>query len=212
MVTKAFKIYGREGHRQKESFSPSQTCDWSEEGKTRRVALLNSDMTGTNEYSLLVITRDSEEEVRAELDGQINDGFFENSYVGNVVELENVSFENDYNLYELELPEVVIEKLKQVCENPQTLLKQVWENPQTLPKGKKKLIGYYDMVTDKVHIVYSVYTEFLSVYEQVTFFSRKGNGADLLEAMQRNLKTGTFLTPWKGDTYKCIFKKGRIRT
>ena len=49
-VTRVWKVYGANGHRQRASFAPSATYDWSSEGDVRKVALENADMTGTNEY------------------------------------------------------------------------------------------------------------------------------------------------------------------
>lgn len=44
-------------------------------------------MTGTNEYTIIRITRNTAEECERELDGQISDGFFENCVVGKVIEV-----------------------------------------------------------------------------------------------------------------------------
>lgn len=90
-VTKRFRVYGYfDGeiyHRQRESFAPSLYNDFSnEETGTRLLNILNYDVTGTHKYSILEITRDTEKEVYEELDGQISDGFFENSQIGAVVE------------------------------------------------------------------------------------------------------------------------------
>lgn len=81
-VTRTWKVYGAEGHRQRESFSKSTKYDLSENGETRIVEVINSDQTGTNEYSIIRITRDTAEECEEEFDGQLSDGVFENSRVG----------------------------------------------------------------------------------------------------------------------------------
>ena len=44
-------------------------------------------MTGTNEYVIIRITRNTAEQCERELDGQISDGFFENCVVGKVIEV-----------------------------------------------------------------------------------------------------------------------------
>lgn len=88
-MRKEFKVYGLPGHRQRESFGKSVYYDFSEDDDTRIIELINSDKTGTNEYSILAITRDTEEEVYAEMEGQIYDGAFENSKVGMVTEVLN---------------------------------------------------------------------------------------------------------------------------
>lgn len=87
--TKAWKIYGKEGHRQRESFSSSYKYDFSKEGRTRVLEVFNSDKTGTNEYTILRVTRDTKEECDEEMQGQIFDGIFENSNVGEIKEIKN---------------------------------------------------------------------------------------------------------------------------
>lgn len=87
-ITRAWKIYGAEGHRQRESFAPSYIYDWSEGEKTRIIEVENSDKTGTNEYSIIRITRNTTEECEIELEGQLSDGIFENSRVGSWEEIK----------------------------------------------------------------------------------------------------------------------------
>lgn len=86
--TIAFKVYGRDGHRQGVSFGESTNWDWSSEHDgIRRIKELNSDITGTNEYTIVVITRNTEEEVRDEFEGQLSDGIFENYNYGRIEEV-----------------------------------------------------------------------------------------------------------------------------
>ena len=87
MFTKAWKVYGMEGHRQRESFNPSYAYDWTEGENVRKIEVENSDKTGTNRYSIIRITRNTAEECERELDGQISDGIFENARVGEIVEI-----------------------------------------------------------------------------------------------------------------------------
>ena len=86
-VTRTWKVYGAEGHRQRESFCGSQKYDFSENGKVRILEILNSDQTGTNDYSIVRITRQTAEECQEELDGQLSDGIFENSSFGKIEEI-----------------------------------------------------------------------------------------------------------------------------
>ena len=86
-MTRAWKIYGAEGHRQRESFNKSCKYDFSEGSDVRIIEVDNSDKTGTNEYSIIRITRNNFEECEEELRGQLSDGAFENSRVGKVVEI-----------------------------------------------------------------------------------------------------------------------------
>ena len=88
MVTRVWKVYGADGHRQRESFNQSHYYDWSNERLgIRRIWIWNSDITGTHAYTVLFITRNTADECEAELDGQISDGIFENCCVGRVVEI-----------------------------------------------------------------------------------------------------------------------------
>ena len=91
-VTKAFKVYGQGEHRQRESFCKSYSYDFSRENYTRFITVLNADVTGTNEYSLVIITRDTEEECFDELNGQLSDGIFENSRTGFVKEVDLMNY------------------------------------------------------------------------------------------------------------------------
>lgn len=90
MVTKAWKVYGAPGHRQRESFAPSSHYDFSNDNGTRIIETLNSDITTTNEYSIIQITMNTPEECDRELDGQLFDGVFENYNFGAVVEIDPV--------------------------------------------------------------------------------------------------------------------------
>ena len=94
MTTRTWKVYGYEG-RQRASFSSSAKYDWSSEGKTRIVEILNSDKTGTNDYSIIRITRDTADECFMELNGQLSDGIFENCRVGAITEITDEQGESD---------------------------------------------------------------------------------------------------------------------
>lgn len=87
MVTKIYKVYGKDGHRQAVSFQKSKTYDFSNGENIRILELKNSDITGTNDYTLLMISRNTTEEVKSELEGQISDGIFENYNVGKIEEV-----------------------------------------------------------------------------------------------------------------------------
>lgn len=88
MVTKTFRVYGREGHRQRESFFPSEKYDFSSEADgIRIIETRNSDITNTNDYTEVVITRNTADECDRELEGQWSDGLFENSNYGRIEEI-----------------------------------------------------------------------------------------------------------------------------
>lgn len=86
-VTKSYKVYGVDGHRQRESFNDSYKYDFSEDDEICIIEVENSDRTGTNDYSIVHITRNTIEECEAEFSGQLSDGIFENSRVGKIEEL-----------------------------------------------------------------------------------------------------------------------------
>lgn len=108
MTTRFFKVYGKSGHRQRESFNYSSefTCY---SGET--IAVLNSNITGTNLYTLLRITAESEEACMEALKGQISDGIFENSAVGYVGEIKEADFMEIFNRQKLYLDEYLNEIL-----------------------------------------------------------------------------------------------------
>lgn len=85
-VTMTWKVFGAEGHRQRVSFQPSVRYDFSRGEATRIIELECSDKTGTNDYVIVRITRNSADECVDEFNGQLSDGIFENARVGNIVE------------------------------------------------------------------------------------------------------------------------------
>ena len=87
MIKRSWKVYGMDGHRQRISFGKSVKYDWSKDGQIRIVELENADKTGTNDYTIIHITRNTAEECEAELDGQLTDGIFENSRFGHIEEI-----------------------------------------------------------------------------------------------------------------------------
>lgn len=88
MITRIFRIYGVEGHRQRESFRPSYRHDLSCGRVTRIIEVENADITGTNEFTVVKITRNSYDECYQELLGQLTDGIFENSRTGRFEEID----------------------------------------------------------------------------------------------------------------------------
>ncbi len=87
-ITRSWKVYGMDGHRQRESFFDSYIYNWTKGNDIRVIAVDNCDRTGTNEYSVVHITRNTGEECEEELLAQISDGIFENSRVGDYIEIE----------------------------------------------------------------------------------------------------------------------------
>lgn len=87
-VTRRWRVYGENGDSQRESLSPSAWYNFSEPGEIRLIQVLNSDVTGTNEYTEVVVTRNTIDLCDEEMEGQITDGIFENCRVGKVIEIE----------------------------------------------------------------------------------------------------------------------------
>lgn len=86
-VTRAWKVYGADGHRQRESFFPSYKYNFSQNGETLIIEVENADKTETNDFSIIRITRGTAEECQNEFYGQLYDGIFENSRTGRIEEI-----------------------------------------------------------------------------------------------------------------------------
>ncbi len=85
-ITKRFRVYGLDGHRQRASFGKSDRFyTWD---NLAEITCLCSDRTGTNEYVELIITC-PEWDSYHELEAQISDGIFENCRVGKITEIVN---------------------------------------------------------------------------------------------------------------------------
>ena len=84
---KVYHVYGEYGHRQKESFYESY--ELLNENNNTIICINNSDITGTNDYSEIVIIAKNEKECDEILDVQLTDGIFENSKTGKVVAVRN---------------------------------------------------------------------------------------------------------------------------
>lgn len=82
MYTIMAKVYGRTGHRQKMSFNRSIFSKWAYPDDITRINILNADITGTNEYSVVIITCENKDKAHSTLNGQISDGAFENYNTG----------------------------------------------------------------------------------------------------------------------------------
>lgn len=95
-MIKMYKVYGAAGHRQRESFSPSYKFEDFEKIKT---TVLNADITGTNNYSIVIFEADTKEKIEEALNGQLYDGIFENSAYGITEEIKDEEFDRYVNLY-----------------------------------------------------------------------------------------------------------------
>lgn len=82
------KVFGKDGHRQRESFGKSYKYDFSQNNNIRIIEVTNSDKTNTNGFSILAVTRNTRKECLQEIEAQISDGIFENSAVGKIEEIK----------------------------------------------------------------------------------------------------------------------------
>ena len=96
MVTKGYLIRGAYSHvderyhRNRESFFPSCYHDFTgyrEGDGVRIIRELNSDILGTNDYNIVIITRETAIQCDDEMSGQWSDGIFENCNVESPTEL-----------------------------------------------------------------------------------------------------------------------------
>lgn len=76
----SFLVYGRKGHRQRETFFASN-CFIDCTGTA--AVTLNADVTRTHEYSIVMIEGEDLLDATDRLNAQIDDGIFENSVTGN---------------------------------------------------------------------------------------------------------------------------------
>lgn len=95
-MIKMYKVYGVEGHRQRESFSPSYKVTTF---SNVTISVINSDVTGTNKYSLMKLEGDNETQLEDEFEGQLSDGVFENSAYGITEEIKDKEFDKYVNKY-----------------------------------------------------------------------------------------------------------------
>lgn len=87
-ITRTWKVFGADGHRQRISFGSSIHWDFSNETDGVRIIDVDcEDRTGTNEYVIVRITRNTAEECEQEFSGQLSDGLFENSRFGKIEEI-----------------------------------------------------------------------------------------------------------------------------
>ena len=87
MKTRTWIVYGADGHRQAASFGESVRWVWTKGNNIRIFECLNYDITGSHDFSIVHITRNTAEECEEEFWGQISDGYFENDRVGRIVEI-----------------------------------------------------------------------------------------------------------------------------
>ncbi len=97
-VTKVWKVageyYNGVQHPIKESYEPSYKFDFSDEDDTRIIEVMCSDITGTNDFCVVRITCNTEEECYEEMEGQRADGIFGNQHTNLPEEIDGTEYEN----------------------------------------------------------------------------------------------------------------------
>ena len=110
MVTKGYLIRGAYSHvderyhRNRESFRPSSYHDatgYRESDGIRIIKILNSDILGTNDYNVVIITRETAVQCDDEMFGQWSDGIFENCNVESPTELGAEETQKYIDMFEL---------------------------------------------------------------------------------------------------------------
>ena len=87
-TTKVWKVYGMNDHRQKESFNESYEYDFSSMDEVRVIEVINTDrLNNENRYTIVRITRNTEDECIEEIEGQVSDGIFENCRTGDIKDI-----------------------------------------------------------------------------------------------------------------------------
>ena len=78
---KEWKVYGADGHRQRESFADSFSFNTM---NGAFIMVRNYDMTGTHEFTKVIILAKTEKLCNEEFEAQLTDGVFENSKTGKI--------------------------------------------------------------------------------------------------------------------------------
>lgn len=83
MVRVTFRVFGKDGHRQRASFGES--FEFSMFGGSTHIECVCEDRTLTNNFVEVIITADSFKRCVNELNAQLSDGIFESCAVGKIL-------------------------------------------------------------------------------------------------------------------------------
>lgn len=83
MVRATFRVFGKDGHRQRVSFGES--FEFSTFGGSTHIECVCEDRTLTNRFVEVIITADSFKRCVNELNAQLSDGIFEACAVGKIL-------------------------------------------------------------------------------------------------------------------------------
>jgi hypothetical protein len=113
-MIKMYKVYGEEINNQRESFSPSYKVATL---KNITISVINSDITGTNNYSILKLEGENERKLEDEFEAQLSDGVFENSPYSITEEIKGEEFNKYINEYIPDIELVYARYLKEWQDN-----------------------------------------------------------------------------------------------
>ena len=83
MVRVTFRVFGKDGHRQRASFGDS--FEFGTLGGSAHIKCVCEDRTLTNEFVDVIVTADSFKRCADELNAQLSDGIFESCTVGKIL-------------------------------------------------------------------------------------------------------------------------------
>ena len=83
MVRVTFRVFGKDGHRQRASFGES--FEFSTFGGDAHIECVCEDRTLTNKFVDVIITSDSFKRCADELNAQLSEGIFESCAVGEIL-------------------------------------------------------------------------------------------------------------------------------
>lgn len=99
MVRVTFRVFGKDGHRQRASFGKSFEFDTF--GGDAHIECICEDRTLTNRFVEVIITADSFKRCVNELNAQLSDGIFEQCAVGKIL-LRDVEKKSTVGLCQLQ--------------------------------------------------------------------------------------------------------------
>ena len=106
MVRVTFRVFGKDGHRQRASFGDS--FEFATLGGIANIKCLFEDSTLTNEFVDVILTSDSFKRCANELIAQLSDGIFESCAVGKILikDIEK-EYDGDFNSIKDEIDDVI---------------------------------------------------------------------------------------------------------
>ena len=106
MVRVTYRVFGKDGHRQRASFGES--FEFGTHGGSAHIKCLCEDRTLTNKFVDVVVTADSFKRCANELNAQLSDGIFENCAVGKILikDIEK-KYDGDFNSIKDEIDDVI---------------------------------------------------------------------------------------------------------